>query len=137
MRKIAAHTRALLIMQWGCSHSLHRMWNATDPQRCVHTSEHHYHIIVVVRDEEERSPVELMRDISSMSRSECGITATILTRRQALRRIRDQHHAFMAVYRLGFCLHNKDKKTFPGAGHARDKRKRPIPAKPTVIVQRY
>jgi len=137
VKKIAASTNAVLILQWGFYHSLTKTWNATDRARCTHTSEYRYHIVLVVHDNEERSSIELMNQVTQLCKTQCAVIAHTYRKKEALKKLKTDSAHIGTVYRLGHCLFNADKKAFPQPGYARNRKRKPIPEKVVNAVSRY
>jgi len=128
VQKIARSTNALLILQWAHDDTLSKHWNATDPDRSKITHRLQYWIMVVVKDDEPRSSIELMHDARKTCQGNSSIAVHILRKREALRKMKNKNGDFATVYRLGYSLYNTDTMAFPQPGYARNSKKQ-IPAK--------
>ena len=133
VQKMARATNALLILQWAHDNTLSHHWNATDPERCETTHNLGYWLMVVVKDDEPRSSLELMHAARQACKGHCNVCVRILYRKEALRKMKSKQGDFAMVYRLGYSLYNTDIKAFPQPGHARNDKKQ-LPARPVVAV---
>ena len=122
-QKIAKATGALLILQWAYDDTVRQHWNATDCNRCQNTHQLHCWIMIVVKDDEPRSSIELMHDAEAACKGSHYLSVTIFRRKKALLKLKNNHGDFAIVYRLGCPLYNADEKTFPQPGYARDNKK--------------
>jgi len=129
VQKIARATNALLILQWAHDNTLSKQWNATDPDRCGSSQGLKYWIMIVVKDDEPYSSIELMNIAERICKGHCALSVNIFRKKDALRKLKNNHGDFALVYRLGYALYNADKKSFPQPGYARNDKKQ-LPVKP-------
>ena len=134
VQKIARATNALLILQWAHDNTLSKQWIATDPNRCGSTHGLQYWIMIVVKDDQPCSSIELMNMAGRICKGHCALSVSIFRKKDALRKLKNNRGDFATVYRLGYTLYNADKKSFPRPGYARNDKKQ-LPAKPLRAVR--
>ena len=135
-QKIAKATNALLILQWAYDDTVCQHWNATNRKQYKNTHQLQCWIMIVVKDDEPRSSIELMNDARTACEGQSYLSVTIFRKKEALRKLKNNQGDFAIVFRLGYPLYNADKKTFPQPGYARNN-KRPPAVKPLKTAHYY